>query len=103
MIAAPALIPFQPLGANPPSAGLFQCSGLISVAPTAQKKRITAILSSTMALFELADSRMPITRRTVISATMRKAGRLAMTGNPNRCGALERADARYCADGLADP
>src|SRR3954468_2464927 len=95
MMAAPALIPAKPLGANPPSLGSVQCAGLISVEPTAQKNTMMPILSSTMALFELADSRMPITRIQVMRATMRKAGRLAITGKPNRWGAVVKADARY--------
>ena len=64
MIAAPALMPANPLGENPPMAGSFQLLGLIRVAPTAQKNRMMPILSSTIALFELALSLMPITRMT---------------------------------------
>jgi hypothetical protein len=61
------------------------------------------ILSSTIALFELALSLMPITRMTVIRATIRKAGRLAMTGKPNTRGALVRAEARYWLVGSVAP
>ncbi len=56
MIAAPALMPAKPFGANPPVAGLFQLIGLIRVTPTATKKRMIPILRITIALFELADS-----------------------------------------------
>src|SRR3972149_10308956 len=95
MIAAPALIPANPLGANPPCAGLVQLSGRTKKAPTAIKKRMIPTLRSTMALLVLADCRIPITRMTVMTATERKAGRFAMTGRPNRTGAVVRADARY--------
>ena len=94
MMAAPALMPANPLGANPPRAGSFQSSGLISVVPTATKNRMMPILSSTIALFELADSRMPMIRITVMSATIMKAGRLAMNGRPKRRGAVSMAEAR---------
>src|SRR5512141_1339574 len=103
MIAAPALMPLKPLGAKPPVAGLCQLIGLMSVAPTAQKKRMIAILSTTIALLELADSRMPMTRMTVISATIRNAGRLKITGRPKRCGAPLAADARYVLLGVLTP
>src|SRR5512142_1454875 len=103
MIAAPALMPLNPFGEKPPVAGLCQLIGLISVAPTAQKKRMIAILRTTIALLELADSRMPMTRMTVISATMRNAGRLKITGRPKRCGAPLTADARYSLLGVAGP
>src|SRR6185503_10048925 len=103
MIAAPALMPAQPLGANPPSAGSVQLCGRIKVEPTAQKKRITPIFSATIAVFELADSLIPITRMTVISMTIRNAGRLAITGNPKRDGAVDRAEARYRVEGSAAP
>ncbi len=53
------------------------------------------IFRITIALFEFALSRMPITSTTVMSATIRNAGRLAMTGKPNRWGAVVRAEARY--------
>ena len=53
-----------------------------------------AILRITIALLELADSRMPITRMVVMSATTRKAGRLAMNGNPKTVGAVVSAEAR---------
>src|SRR5215208_3493398 len=103
MIAAPALMPAQPFGAKPPSVGSLQLAGLISVAPTAQKNRITAILSTTMAVFELADSRMPITSTTVMQRTTRKAGRLAIKGKPRRCGPVVRAEARYKLEGSPAP
>ena len=94
MIAAPALIPANPLGAKPPVPGLVQFSGRMRVAPTATKKRMMATLRITIALFEVADSRMPITRMQVMQATMRKAGRLAMKRRPKTCGAAVRAEAR---------
>src|SRR5690349_25032245 len=103
MMAAPALMPANPLGAKPPSAGSFQWIGLIRVRPTAQKNRMMAILSSTIALFELALSRIPITRITVMSATMRNAGRLAMRGKPNKRGAELIAEARYRLVGSLAP
>src|SRR6185312_15133626 len=103
MMAAPALMPANPLGAKPPSAGSFQWIGLISVRPTAQKNRMMAILSKTIALFELALSRIPITRITVMRATMRNAGRLATTGKPNRRGAVVSAEARYWLVGSVAP
>src|ERR671912_1430551 len=99
MIAAPALMPAQPLGAKPPSEGSLQLPGLIRVAPTAQKNRITPILSTTMAVFEFADSRIPITSTTVIDRTTRNAGRLAMSGKPRKTGAVVRAEARYRLEG----
>ena len=95
MIAAPALIPANPLGAKPPVAGLFQFSGRMSVEPTAQKNRMMPIFRITIALLEFALSRMPITSTTVMSATIRNAGRLAMTGKPSRWGAVVMAEARY--------
>src|ERR1044071_6262279 len=95
MIAAPALIPANPLGANPPSAGLVQFDGLSRNAPTAMKNRMLPILSSTIALLVLADSRTPITRMTVMTATERNAGRLAMIGIPSTWGAVVSAEARY--------
>src|SRR5689334_9551588 len=95
MMAAPALMPAKPLGAKPPVAGSFQWLGLVSVTPTAQKNRMIAILSTTIAVLEFALSLMPITRMTVIRATIRKAGRLAMTRKPNRWGAAVSAEARY--------
>ena len=58
------------------------------------KNRMIPILSSTIALLVLADSLMPITSTTVMTATARNAGRLAMIGIPKRSGALVRADAR---------
>src|SRR4026209_926348 len=95
MMAAPALIPAKPLGAKPPWAGSLQLAGRIRKAPTAMKNRMMPILSSTIALLVLADSRMPMTRTTVITATERNAGRLAMMGSPKRWGAVVSAEARY--------
>src|ERR1043166_4363529 len=95
MIAAAALIPLKPFGAKPPSAGAFQLCGLMRNAPTAMKKRMIPIFSSTIALLVSADSLMPITRITVITATERNAGRLATSGTPSRCGAVVSAEARY--------
>ncbi len=63
--------------------------------PPRMKNRMIPILSSTMALFEFADSLMPITSTTVITATTRNAGRFAMTGKPKRRGAAVMAEARY--------
>src|SRR5215210_3311562 len=103
MIAAPALMPAQPFGAKPPRAGSLQLAGLIRVAPTAQKNRITAILSTTMAVLEFADSRMPMTSTTVMQRTTRKAGRLAIKGKPRMWGPVARADARYRLDGSPAP
>ncbi len=94
MMAAPAPMPDSPFGANPPVAGLVQLSGLRRVKPTAMKKRMMPILRSTIALFELADSLMPYTSRTVITMTDRNAGMLAMTGRPKRTGAPVTAEAR---------
>ncbi len=54
-----------------------------------------AILRMTIALFDEADSRMPITRMQVMQATMRNAGRLATKGKPKTSGAVVRAEARY--------
>src|SRR5919106_2927950 len=95
MIAAPALIPANPLGAKPPVSGVVQFPGRISVRPTATKNRMIATLRITIALLDAADSRIPITRMQVMQATMRKAGRLAMTLKPKICGAVVRAEARY--------
>src|SRR5690348_356870 len=103
MIAAPALIPAKPFGAKPPSAGSVQFDGLIRKAPTAMKKRMIPILSSTIALLALADSRTPITRMTVMTATERNAGRLAMIGIPKTCGAVVSAEARYWLLGSVAP
>jgi hypothetical protein len=94
MIAAPALIPAKPFGAKPPVSGLFQCSGRMRVTPTATKKRMMATLRITMALLEVADSRMPMTRIVVMQATMRKAGRFAMKLKPKTSGAVVSAEAR---------
>ncbi len=93
MMAAPAPMPEMPLGAKPPVAGLVQLSGLRRVSPTAMKNRMIPILSRTMALFELAEARMPMTRTTVTSMTDMKAGMLAMRGTPNRLGAPVTAPA----------
>jgi hypothetical protein len=73
---------------------LFQFSGRISVRPTVTKNKMMAIFRITMALFEVADSLIPSTRMTVMHATTRKAGRLAMKGKPKGWGAVATADAR---------
>src|SRR4026209_69405 len=95
MMAAPGLISAKPLGAKAPWAGSLQLAGRLRKAPTAMKNRMMPILSSTIALLVLADSRMPMTRTTVITATERNAGRLAMMGSPKRWGAVVSAEARY--------
>ena len=61
------------------------------------------ILSSTIALFEFADSLIPMTRMTVITATTAKAGRLKITGRLPMCGAFDHADARNCVVGSLAP
>ena len=93
MIAAAALIPANPFGENPPVAGLVQLCGLIRKMPTAMKNKMIPTLSSTIALFVSADSLMPMTRMTVISATTATAGKLMMIGKPPRCGAVVQAAA----------
>src|ERR1041385_1150928 len=103
MIAAPALIPAKPLGAKPPCAGSVQLWGFTRKTPTAMKKRRIPTLSSTIALLVSADSLTPMTRITVITATERNAGRLAMIGTPNRCGAAPSAEARYTVLGSDAP
>ena len=53
-----------------------------------------ASLRITIVLLEVADSRIPITRMAVMSATMAKAGRLAMNLKPSTVGAAVSAEAR---------
>src|SRR5207248_11455279 len=96
MIAAAALMPAAPFGANPPVVGLVQLVGLIRKMPTAMKNKMIPTLSSTIALFVSADSLIPMTRMIVISATTATAGRFMMIGRPRTCGAVLHAAARYC-------
>src|SRR5437762_12850396 len=95
MMAAAALIPAKPFGANPPVPGLVQFDGLMRNAPTAMKNRMMPTLSSTIALLALADSLMPMTRMTVSNSTTATAGRLMMNGMLPKCGAMVQAAARY--------
>src|SRR5487761_2202122 len=99
MMAAAALMPRKPLGLKPPVAGLVQLCGLMRKMPTAMKNRMMATLRSTIALFASADSLVPMTRITVISATTATAGMLMISGMWNRCGAAVQADARYLVVG----
>ena len=97
MIAAPALIPLNPLGAKPLPPGTsgwpVQFSGLMSQMPTVMKKRISPIFRITIALLVLADSFTPRTRTTVMAMTTRNAGRLKMIGIPAIRGARVTAEA----------
>ena len=52
-----------------------------------------ASFSTTIAVLNRALSETPRTRTTVISATIRNAGRLKMIGMPKTCGASCSADA----------
>src|SRR4026209_2854709 len=103
MIAAAALIPLTPLGAKPPSAGLVQLDGRSRKSPTAMKNRMMPILRSTIALLVLADSLIPSTSTTVITATARNAGRLAMIGMPRRVAAVGVAGAKNAWAAWAAP
>ena len=81
-IAAPAAIPWNPFGAKG-----CQFSGFVYLKQTSTKNPRTTSLMATMTKLKLADSRIPHTSTTVITATMTKAIRLSTIGIPKKCGA----------------
>ena len=69
----------------------LQFSVLIKNAPTTMTSIITASLRTTIMLEAVFDSRIPIYTRTVMTRTMPRAGRSAISGKPFICGAPTQA------------
>src|SRR6266702_1282900 len=77
MIAAPTLIPLNPLGAK---VGVVHCSGRTYLSPTMRHSPMLPTLIATITVFTQADSFVPMTSSHVMTATMTSAGRLKITG-----------------------
>src|SRR5262245_17847051 len=77
MIAAPAPIPFIPLGEKD---GVVHCVVWTKLTPTAMNSRMIPILIETISVLTHAVSVVPMTRSQVTTMTISAAGRLNTTG-----------------------